>query len=103
MIKDTLTGTLHYDDERVAMGTMAYKHVSLANKLDEVAKGIAKLNVNLKLLTASRRSLSWWVTISRTFMCTARGTVPHGSTSSRMSIAASPTCQCDGLLGADIR
>ena len=50
MIKDTLTGTLHYDDERVAMGTMAYKQVSLATKLDEVAKGIAKLNVNLKLL-----------------------------------------------------
>ena len=24
--KDTLTGTLHYDDERVAMGTMVYKH-----------------------------------------------------------------------------
>jgi len=50
VIKDTLTGTLHYDDERVAMGTMAYKQVSLASKLDEVAKGIGKLNVNLKLL-----------------------------------------------------
>ena len=24
--KDTLTGTLHYDNERVAMGTMTYKH-----------------------------------------------------------------------------
>jgi acetoacetate decarboxylase len=32
------------------MGTMAYKHVSLASKLDEVARAIAKLNVNLKLL-----------------------------------------------------
>jgi acetoacetate decarboxylase len=50
VIKDTLTGTLHYDDERVAMGTMAYKQVSLATKLDEVARGIGKLNVNLKLL-----------------------------------------------------
>lgn len=49
-IKDTLTGTLHYDEERVAMGTMTYKHVSLAGQLDDVAKGIAKLNVNLKLL-----------------------------------------------------
>src|SRR4029077_16105754 len=48
VIKDTLTGTLHYDDERVAMGTMAYKHVSLENRLDEVKKGLARLNVNLK-------------------------------------------------------
>ena len=48
--KDTLTGTLHYDDERVAMGTMVYKHRSLENRLDEVADGIRKLNVNLKLV-----------------------------------------------------
>ena len=46
--KDTLTGTLHYDGERVAMGTMAYKHVTL--DASEVAKGLGKLNVNLKLL-----------------------------------------------------
>jgi acetoacetate decarboxylase len=50
LIKDTLTGTLHYDEERVAMGTMGYKHTSLVDTLDEVAKGIAKLNINLKLL-----------------------------------------------------
>ena len=50
VIKDTLTGTLHYDEERVAMGTMAFKHVSLADRLDEVEAGIAKLNVNLKWL-----------------------------------------------------
>ena len=50
VIKDTLTGTLHYDDERVAMGTMVYKHTSLETKLDEVAKGISKLNLNLKLI-----------------------------------------------------
>jgi acetoacetate decarboxylase len=48
--KDTLTGTLHYDDERVAMGTMVYKHRSLENRLDAVADGIRKLNVNLKLV-----------------------------------------------------
>ncbi|WP_210484497.1 acetoacetate decarboxylase [Microvirga antarctica] len=48
VIKDTLTGTLHYDDERVAMGTMAYKHITL--NPDEVAKGLGKLNVNLKLI-----------------------------------------------------
>ncbi len=50
VVKDTLTGTLHYDDERVAMGTMPYKPISLEHKLDEVKKGLGKLNVNLKLL-----------------------------------------------------
>jgi acetoacetate decarboxylase len=50
VMKDTLTGTLHYDDERVAMGTMVYKHRSLADRLDAVADGIRKLNVNLKLV-----------------------------------------------------
>src|ERR1700749_3213478 len=42
--KDTLTGTLHYDEEKVAMGTMGYKESSLADKLDDVKAGIAKLN-----------------------------------------------------------
>jgi len=50
VIKDTLTGTLHYDDERVAMGTMGFKPVSLAGRLDEVAASVAKLNVNLKFI-----------------------------------------------------
>jgi acetoacetate decarboxylase len=50
LVKDTLTGTLHYDEERVAMGTMRYKTHSLADKLDEVKAGLDKLNVNLKLL-----------------------------------------------------
>ncbi|MEE7502063.1 acetoacetate decarboxylase [Methylobacterium mesophilicum] len=48
--KDTLTGTLHYDDERVAMGTMTYKHRSLEDSLDAVREGIGHLNVNLKLI-----------------------------------------------------
>lgn len=48
--KDTLTGTLHYDDERVAMGTMTYKHKSLCHDLESVKQGLRKLNVNLKLL-----------------------------------------------------
>ncbi|WP_407523934.1 acetoacetate decarboxylase [Methylobacterium oryzisoli] len=50
VMKDTLTGTLHYDEERVAMGTMTYKHHSLADRLDQVRDGIGQLNVNLKLL-----------------------------------------------------
>ena len=48
--KDTLTGTLRYDDERVAMGTMTYKHKSLNGELDAVKTGLGKLNVNLKFL-----------------------------------------------------
>ena len=48
--KDTLTGALHYDEERVALGTMTYKHVSLESSLDQVKKGLGKLNVNLKLI-----------------------------------------------------
>ncbi len=48
--KDTLTGTLHYDGIKVAVGTMAYKHVSLEAKLGEIKKGIEKLNVNLKVI-----------------------------------------------------
>lgn len=50
VMKDTLTGTLHYDEERVAMGTMTYKHKSLENELDAVKAGLGRLNVNLKLL-----------------------------------------------------
>ncbi|TAJ27798.1 acetoacetate decarboxylase [Bosea sp. (in: a-proteobacteria)] len=50
VMKDTLTGTLHYDGERVAMGTMTYKHRSLEDQLDTVRDGIGGLNVNLKLL-----------------------------------------------------
>lgn len=50
VIRDTLTGTLHYDEERVAVGTMDYKPKSLEGRLDEVEKGLCKLNVNLKVL-----------------------------------------------------
>jgi len=50
VMKDTLTGTLHYDGVTVAVGTMAYKHVSLETKLGDVKKGIEKLNANLKII-----------------------------------------------------
>ena len=48
--KDTLEGTLSYDGLQVAVGTMTYKHVSLEAKLDEIKKGLGKLNVNLKII-----------------------------------------------------
>ncbi|WP_246695135.1 acetoacetate decarboxylase family protein [Methylobacterium sp. P1-11] len=48
--KDTLIGTLHYDDERVAMGTMTYRHRSPEGRLDALQEGIGHLNVILKLI-----------------------------------------------------
>ncbi len=50
VMKDTLTGTLHYDEERVALGTMTYKQQSLEHRLNEVKAGLLRLNVNLKLI-----------------------------------------------------
>jgi acetoacetate decarboxylase len=44
-IKNTLTRTLHYDDEHVAMGR-PYKQSTLTAKVDEIARSIGKLNVN---------------------------------------------------------
>lgn len=45
---ETLTGTLHYNDVQVAVGTMPYKY----NLLDaeDTARAIAKTQVNLKLI-----------------------------------------------------
>ncbi len=49
VVKDTLTGTLHYADQRVAMGTMTYKTRPLDRQ--QVQAGLScKLNVNLKLI-----------------------------------------------------
>src|SRR5829696_813898 len=45
---DTLTGTLHYAGQLVAMGTMTYKHKSRA--LDETRESLGKMQVNLKLI-----------------------------------------------------
>jgi acetoacetate decarboxylase len=47
-IHETLTGTLHYDDERVALGTMVYKQTPVDPA--EVITGMKKLNVNLKFI-----------------------------------------------------
>ena len=48
--KDTLTGTLHYSGERVAMGTMAYKHHNLMLDPAKRNKALEKTQVNLKLI-----------------------------------------------------
>ncbi|MBK5912107.1 acetoacetate decarboxylase [Rhodothalassium salexigens] len=48
--RDTLTGTLDYAGERVALGSMAYKHENLADQHDRCAAMLAKTQINLKLL-----------------------------------------------------
>src|SRR5215211_5477459 len=45
---DTLTGTLHYAGQLVAMGTMTYKHMPRA--LNETHESLRKMQVNLKLV-----------------------------------------------------
>lgn len=45
---ETLTGTLHYNDTLVAVGTMPYKYETLDQ--DQIQKAIMKTNVNLKLI-----------------------------------------------------
>lgn len=48
--KDTLTGTLAYAGQRVAMGTMVYKHESACDDPADCARKLAKTAVNLKLI-----------------------------------------------------
>jgi acetoacetate decarboxylase len=50
LLHDTLTGTLHYAGERVAMGTMAYKHEAHVADIDKTHEALTKLQVNLKLI-----------------------------------------------------
>jgi acetoacetate decarboxylase len=47
---DTLTGTLHYAGELVAMGTMAYKHQISPGGAEATAKGMTKTQCNLKII-----------------------------------------------------
>lgn len=47
---DTLTGTLHYAGELVAMGTMAYKHQVSPGGPEALAKSMTKTQCNLKII-----------------------------------------------------
>lgn len=47
---DTLTGTLNYAGQTVAMGTMGYKHENLAKDPAKKAAALAKTQINLKLI-----------------------------------------------------
>lgn len=50
LVKDTLTGTLDYAGQQVALGTMAYKHVSMEGDWDRTRASLARTQVNLKVI-----------------------------------------------------
>lgn len=50
VVKDTLTGTLAYAGQQVAMGTMGYKHENHSAEIESNVAAIAKTQVNLKLI-----------------------------------------------------
>lgn len=50
IMKDTLTGTLEYAGQQVAMGTMGYKHESMAGNGERTTATLSKTQVNLKLI-----------------------------------------------------
>ncbi|CCJ05705.1 acetoacetate decarboxylase [Methylocystis sp. SC2] len=50
IVKDTLTGTLEYAGQIVALGTMGYKHESMAGNGVKTTATLAKTQVNLKLI-----------------------------------------------------
>ena len=50
LVKDTLTGTLEYAGQQVAMGTMAYKHASMAGSAERTKAALAKTQINLKII-----------------------------------------------------
>ena len=47
---DTLTGTLHYAGQLVAMGTMTYKHEPHVHDIDKTYEALQKTQINLKLI-----------------------------------------------------
>ena len=50
VVKDTLTGTLEYAGQLVAMGTMGYKHRSMAGNGTATTAILSKTQVNLKVI-----------------------------------------------------
>jgi acetoacetate decarboxylase len=50
IVKDTLTGILEYAGQQVAMGTMGYKHESMAGNGEKTRATLAKTQINLKLI-----------------------------------------------------
>ena len=50
IVKDTLTGTLEYAGQQVALGTMGYKHESMAGNGEATSQKLAKTQINLKVI-----------------------------------------------------
>ena len=50
IVKDTLTGTLEYAGQLVAMGTMGYKHEAMAGNGERTLATLSKTQINLKLI-----------------------------------------------------
>jgi acetoacetate decarboxylase len=50
VVKDTLTGTLEYASQLVAMGTMGYKHESMAGNGEMTRATLSKTQINLKMI-----------------------------------------------------
>jgi acetoacetate decarboxylase len=50
LVRDTLTGTLDYAGQRVATGTMAYKHENLSRHPEKTAASLRKLQCLLKII-----------------------------------------------------
>lgn len=50
IVKDTLTGTLEYAGQLVAMGSMGYKHEKMSGGDEHAIAALAKTQINLKLI-----------------------------------------------------
>jgi len=55
VVKETLTGTLMYSGQQLAMGTMVYKAETI--DLKEIKKSMEKTNVNLKIIPGANGEL----------------------------------------------
>jgi acetoacetate decarboxylase len=50
VVKDTLTGTLEYAGQQVALGTMGYKHMRAEDSIERTQASLAKTQINLKVI-----------------------------------------------------
>ena len=68
VVHDTLTGTLHYNEQMIAMATMSYKHDNLMCDSDAVAKKLGIKQVMLKLIpcVTGKVALAQLISVSMT-------------------------------------
>ena len=99
--KDTLTGTLAYAGQRVAMGTMVYKHDTLCDDpARDCAAKLAKTAVNLKLIpcVTGKPRIAELVAFEMTDITCEKdsGAGARGCIWCRMSTRRWPPCRCAG-------